>query len=128
MKNWWIEYGRDDKWVAAGARPRRLSGLVGGLLNTFYRWQESRGWVRRQEEFTRTGLRYYGDSGTIHINQALDVEVAEDGKVVAVWFRCQTLPFKQCAVGTQRVLEMSRAYATSEVSLHGVAVKDPADA
>jgi len=38
--------------------------------------------------------RYYGGWGTIHGTDKLDVEV-EDGEVVAVWFRCQMLPFTQ---------------------------------
>ena len=49
---------------------------------------------------------FYGDGGTIHDNTALDVEV-HDGKVVAVWFRCATVPFKQHDVDERRVREMA---------------------
>jgi hypothetical protein len=38
--------------------------------------------------------RFYGDGTTIHGTTAIDVEV-EDGVVVAVWYRCQMLPFVQ---------------------------------
>lgn len=38
--------------------------------------------------------RYYGNGGTIHGTTKLDVGVI-DGEVVAVWFRCQMLPFEQ---------------------------------
>lgn len=44
------------------------------------------------------GGRYYGDGGTIHATEALDV-IVRGGNVVAVWFRCQMLPFKQCKPG-----------------------------
>jgi hypothetical protein len=37
----------------------------------------------------------YGHDGTIHKTRYLDVEVDDDGRVVAVWFRCLMLPFKQ---------------------------------
>lgn len=36
--------------------------------------------------------RYYGDGGTIHGSGTIDIDVV-GGKVVAVWFRCMTLPF-----------------------------------
>jgi hypothetical protein len=38
--------------------------------------------------------RYYGDGGTIHSTGHVDVEVDEAGEVVALWFRCQLLPFR----------------------------------
>ncbi|MBM0257370.1 hypothetical protein [Micromonospora sp. 4G55] len=38
--------------------------------------------------------RFYGDGGTIHGSTWLDVEVDDAGTVVAVWFRCQTLPWR----------------------------------
>lgn len=46
-------------------------------------------------------VRFYGDGNTIHSTGHLDVET-RDGKVVAVWFRCQMLPFKQAEVGASR--------------------------
>jgi hypothetical protein len=46
--------------------------------------------------------RYYGDGTTVHSSGHLDVEVFE-GRVVAVWFRCQPLPFKQTDVSPERV-------------------------
>lgn len=66
------------------------------------------------------GTRYYGDGGTIHSSATLDVEVC-DGRVVAVWFRCQALPFRQSNVGAQRACEM-RGMTAPE--LHGVEVRD----
>ena len=39
--------------------------------------------------------RFYGDGGTIHSTGHLDVEVDDNGVVVAVWYRCLTLPFVQ---------------------------------
>ena len=49
-------------------------------------------WWARQK--VASPARYYGDGGTIHSTTHLDVEVDDDGLVVAVWFRCQTLPFQ----------------------------------
>lgn len=49
------------------------------------RWQQ-------KQELAEPG-RFYGDGGTIHGTGHLDVEV-KDGQVVAVWFRCQMLPFR----------------------------------
>jgi len=54
--------------------------------------------------------RYYGDGGTIHGTKYLDVEVYE-GEVVAVWFRCQQLPFKVTEVNQSRAAEMRRAFS-----------------
>lgn len=63
-----------------------------------------------------TGLRYYGSDMTIHQNSGLDVEVDKDGKVVAVWFRCQPLPFKQSNADDRRADEMRRMYSKD---MHG---------
>lgn len=51
-------------------------------------------------------LMTYGGSGTIHQNGALDVEVAPDGTVVAIWFRCAQLPFNVSHVGKERAASM----------------------
>jgi hypothetical protein len=88
-------------------------------------WWNSRSWRRRQGEFKRTGTRYYGDGGTIHNSSKLDVEVDVGGKVVAVWFRCQALPFRQSMAEEQRAREMRNMYTNHQCELHGVEVKDP---
>lgn len=49
--------------------------------------------------------RFYGGTGTIHHTGHVDVETYH-GKVVAVWFRCSMLQFKQTEVGTARAEEM----------------------
>lgn len=59
-----------------------------------------------------TGLRYYGGDGTIHRTGQLDVEVDAWGNVVAVWFRCQPLPFKQVRVAEPRAAEMRGMYGS----------------
>lgn len=61
-------------------------------------------WRLKQRLAGKSG-RYYGDGGTIHQGGSLDVEVV-DGRVVAVWFRCQLLPFEQHDVGDRRRDEM----------------------
>lgn len=66
--------------------------------------------------------RYYGDGGTIHHSGHLDVETYE-GKVVAVWFRCQMLPFEQHDVKADRAAQMTRA-AEDLPGLTGVEIRD----
>ncbi len=53
------------------------------------------------------GYRFYGDGGTIHGSTRLDVET-HHGHVVAVWFRCSTVPFHQVEVDAHRANEMRR--------------------
>ena len=66
--------------------------------------------------------RYYGDGGTIHTSGSLNVEVC-DGHVVAVWFRCQMLPFKQRDVDTWRA-EGMQGVSDNLPTLTGVEVLD----
>jgi hypothetical protein len=54
--------------------------------------------------------RRYGGNNTIHNTGYVDVETDTEGKVVAVWFRCATLPFKQSKVDPERAKEMERMY------------------
>lgn len=56
--------------------------------------------------------RYYGDGGTIHHTGHLDVETYK-GEVVAVWYRCQPLPFKQAPILEGRAQEMRSMYDRS---------------
>lgn len=46
--------------------------------------------------------RTYGGNGTIHSTKHLDVELGPDGTVIAVWFRCQMLPFVEHRVDESR--------------------------
>jgi hypothetical protein len=75
-------------------------------------------------------IRYYGnlltrrflktpkeEGGTIHSTGHLDVETY-DGKVVAVWFRCRTLPFAQTEIGYSRFADL-RGH-TPNIQLTGV--------
>lgn len=65
----------------------------------------------REGELTETrveqGVRTYGHSGTIHRTEVLNVETDKSGNVVAVWFRCQALPFDQTTVDGQRAKSMA---------------------
>lgn len=54
--------------------------------------------------------RTYGHDKTIHQTTELDVEVDGSGRVVAVWFRCQPLPFRQAHADRRRALEMIGMY------------------
>jgi hypothetical protein len=53
--------------------------------------------------------RTYGFDGTIHQTTGVNVEV-HDGEVVAVWFRCQPIPFTQNDFGPARAKDMQRLY------------------
>lgn len=70
-------------------------GSLMGLIDTFQEWRDK----------DRSNERFYGGAGTIHNNGELDVEVC-NGRVVAVWFRCQMLPFRQVQVLPPRAREM----------------------
>jgi len=61
--------------------------------------------------------RYYGDGGTIHGTNHVDVCLDRNGYVVQVWFRCQMLPF---SVG----YDTDREYHNPEIRLTGVEVID----
>lgn len=70
--------------------------------------------------------RFYGGTGTIHRTGHVDVEVDEtNGDVVAVWFRCQPLPFKETRVASHRANEMRGLYERHpSSSIEGVTLRD----
>lgn len=71
------------------------------------------------------GVRTYGFDGTIHQTTQLDVETDKDGNVVAVWFRCQPLPFRQSKTRPERAEDMRRMYSAGNMpTLLAVEVKD----
>lgn len=78
-------------------------------------------WWRAKQGYAKPG-RYYGDGGTIHATRHLDVET-HLGDVVAVWFRCRTLPFVQHEVDAARADAMRGSGATAP-ALTGVEVVD----
>ncbi len=68
--------------------------------------------------------RFYGDGGTIHGTTHVDVET-RGGKVVAVWFRCAAIPFKQTKVEKSRAIEMERMYAERAMpEVHGLMLSE----
>jgi hypothetical protein len=83
-------------------------------MNFFYkrsRWavvKKKTRWELKQE--LAAPDRFYGDDGTIHRTTTLDIET-HNGKVVAVWFRCQMIAFGQFEVDADRAAEMERATA-----------------
>lgn len=52
----------------------------------------------RMKQFLASG-RYYGDGGTWHSSDTIDVRTDAKGNVVQVWFRCQMLKFSQSRGG-----------------------------
>lgn len=53
-----------------------------------------------------TAPSVYGYDKTIHRTTQLDVELDEHGDVVAVWFRCQMLPFRQSRATEARARQL----------------------
>ena len=76
-------------------------------------------WQKKQD--LASPARYYGDGGTIHATGFVDVETYR-GEVVAVWFRCQPLPFEQERVDKERAAEMKTM--SLPVGIAGVEVLD----
>lgn len=76
----------------------------------------------RQKQELASPSRFYGDGGTIHGTTQLDVEVDKHGTVIAVWFRCQMLPFRQVDVDDQRAA-LLRCSILPKIT--GVEVLDP---
>ena len=69
--------------------------------------QKKRGAAERwhlKQELAAPG-RFYGDDMTIHSTTTVDVETF-NGEVVAVWFRCQAISFRQTEVDLWRATEM----------------------
>lgn len=68
--------------------------------------------------------RFYGDGGTIHSSPEINVEL-HNGKVVAVWFRCQALPFTQSEAGPHRAADMEKMYQDYPMpEIRGLKLKD----
>lgn len=59
--------------------------------------------------------REYSGERTIHRNGELDVELDKDGHVVAVWYNCQVLPFRESVADDRRADEMRRMYSDDEI-------------
>ena len=76
----------------------------------------------------KPNLRRYGDNGTIHHTNHIDIETDTNGDVIAVWFRCQPLLFVQTKhnrFSNNRVTEMKEMYKRNNISkLHAVIVED----
>lgn len=51
------------------------------------------------------GSRTYGWNGTVHASELLNIQLGPDGKPIAVWFRCQMLPFDVSHVNQPRGVE-----------------------
>lgn len=68
--------------------------------------------------------RFYGDGGTWHQTTDINVEIHE-GKVVGVWFRCQSLPFTESDYGKARAEELKQMYKDHPPpKIHGLKLED----
>lgn len=94
--------------------------LWAGLLS---HW-ETRHLRRKISACEGTDTRYYGGTATIQASNKLDVELDQHGNVVAVWFRCQALPFNQVRVDAARAMDMHIMRRNGLAELHGVEVRD----
>lgn len=98
---------------------RRLAGL--GSVDK--RAADTNKWLAKQA--LASPSRYYGDGGTFQQSGVLDVEVFE-GRVVAVWFRCQRLPYHAAEVDPGRAAEMDNLHSIQDwPKITGVEVRDP---
>lgn len=89
------------------------------MRNPFRKPEPETAWQLKQRAASPS--RYYGDGGTIHSTTYLDVET-HHGTVVAVWFRCQMLPFRQTEVDGRRASDMESV--TELPAITGVEVYD----
>lgn len=64
------------------------------------------------------GTEFYGSAGTVHGTTEVDVETYK-GRVIAVWFRCMRLPFKQETTDAERAAEMRRV-GDQKIEVHGI--------
>lgn len=84
-------------------------------LTTLLKFMDPRFLSRIKSAAAQTdGNRYYGGNMTLHRTGCLDVET-HNGKVVAVWFRCCPLPFKQAEVGEHRAKDMNNMSVRHEL-------------
>lgn len=58
------------------------------------------------DAFVHPPAQMYGRDKTIHQTGHVDVEISPAGHVVAVWFRCMTLPFEEHFVDIRRAVAM----------------------
>lgn len=95
------------------------------LLSRFRKWRGPQKWenVLDQIENDAPSVRTYGFDKTIHRTEQLDIDV-HNGEVVAVWFRCQPLPFRQINTDDRRADEMRYMYDGPIPSLLAVEVRD----
>lgn len=71
-------------------------------------------------------VRFYGDGTTIHSIGHLDIEV-HGGKVVAVWYRCQMLPFTQHEIASDRVATVYATDYRNYPAIRGVVLDEEPD-
>lgn len=94
------------------------------VYDKIFNWWWFRNW-RKLQSAVGEDKRFYGDGGTIHHSNHVDVETDAGGAVVAVWFRCQPIPFRQTKSDQQRCKEMVGMYeANPAPDLCGVVVRD----
>lgn len=56
----------------------------------------------------------YGNNGTVHGTEKLNIEVDRKGNILSVWFRCSTLPFDVTVVNKDRANEMRKHHEEAE--------------
>lgn len=100
---------------------QRLIGPQTIFMGRSYKIEEDGPMHRGKAAWDRDIIEYgtvRGEQRTIHGSEHLDVEVDDKGRVVAVWFRCACLPFKQVQVGYQRAGDMKAQH--EQVNKYGL--------
>jgi hypothetical protein len=71
-----------------------------------------------------TGIRYYGGDMTIHRTGEVNVELDSKGRVVAVWYRCQPLPFTQRVATEPRAKDMRLMYQQPMPGIDAIVLRE----
>lgn len=93
-------------WVGVAALGLALVGMLFVVWRLYDRLDQA-----EEALAERCGCLEYGHAKTWHRTGTLDVEVDRRGRVVAVWFRCRTLPFTEMRVDDARAESMRAIYA-----------------
>lgn len=62
----------------------------------------------------------YGDDKTVHASDYVNVEVNSVGQVVAVWFRCHPVLFKQSYADRTRSVQMEAMYSKQQPGIKAI--------
>lgn len=97
--------------------------IKGAALDAWNNWRSpaappidpKKRWIEELPDY----IRFYGGSGTIHGDGAVNVELFQ-GRVVAVWYRCSSLKFTETEVDISRAAHLQAMYLGGAPDIYGV--------